>query len=102
IYDEGDREGLVRRLLEQKGHSPKTFTPRAVASVISAAKNRMQGPEDLAASSPFDRLARVSSEVYAALGPAMRDANAMDFDDLMLHPLALFREHPDRLLAWGR
>ncbi|MBP2646862.1 MAG: UvrD-like helicase [Gemmatimonadetes bacterium] len=100
IYDEDDREALVRRLLEQKGHSPRTFTPRAVASVISAAKNRMQSPEDLAASSPFDRLAKVAADVYAALGPAMRDANAMDFDDLMLHPLALFREHPDRLAAW--
>ena len=100
IYDEDDREALVRRLLESKGHSPKTFTPRAVSSVISAAKNRMQSPEDLAASSPFDRLAKVAAEVYSALGPAMQAANAMDFDDLMLHPLALFRDHPDRLSAW--
>jgi DNA helicase-2/ATP-dependent DNA helicase PcrA len=100
IYDEDDREALVRRLLESKGHSPKTFTPRAVSSVISAAKNRMQSPEDLAASSPFDRLAKVAADVYAALGPAMQAANAMDFDDLMLHPLTLFREHPDRLAAW--
>ncbi len=87
IYDEDDREALVRRLLESKGHSPKTFTPRAVSSVISAAKNRMQSPEDLAASSPFDRLAKVAADVYSALGPAMQAANAMDFDDLMLHPL---------------
>jgi DNA helicase-2/ATP-dependent DNA helicase PcrA len=61
IYDEDDREALVRRLLEQLGHSTKSFTPRAVASVISGAKNRMQGPEALAASSPFDRLAKVSA-----------------------------------------
>ena len=100
IYDEDDREALVRRLLESKGHSPKTFTPRAVSSVISSAKNRMQGPEDLATSSPFDRLAKVAADVYTALGPAMQTANAMDFDDLMLLPLRLFREHPDRLAAW--
>ena len=100
IYDEDDREALVRRLLESKGHSPKTFTPRAVSSVISAAKNRMQSPEDLAASSPFDRLAKVAADVFTALGPAMQAANAMDFDDLMLLPLRLFREHPDRLAAW--
>ncbi len=100
IYDEDDREALVRRLLESKGHSPKTFTPRAVSSVISAAKNKMQSPEDLAASNPFDRLAKVAGDVFSALGPAMKSANAMDFDDLMLHPLTLFREHPDRLAAW--
>ncbi len=100
IYDEDDREALVRRLLESKGHSPKTFTPRAVSSVISSAKNKMQSPEDLAASNPFDRLAKVAADVYTALGPAMQAANAMDFDDLMLLPLRLFREHPDRLAAW--
>ena len=32
--------------------------------------------------------------------PALKAANAMDFDDLMLHPLTLFREHPDRLAWW--
>ena len=37
--------------------------------------------------------------MYAALGPALKAANAMDFDDLLLHPLTLFREHPDRLRA---
>ncbi len=102
IYDEDDREGLVRRLLEQKGHSTKNFTPRAVASVISAAKNRMQGPDELEAASPFDRLAKVAADVFRSLGPAMQQANAMDFDDLMLMPLKLFKEHPDRLEAWRR
>jgi DNA helicase-2/ATP-dependent DNA helicase PcrA len=97
IYDEDDRLALVRRLLEQRGHSPKTFTPRGVSSVISAAKNRMISPETLAQSSPFDRFTTVAADVYAALGPALKAANAMDFDDLMLHPLALFEQHPDRL-----
>jgi DNA helicase-2/ATP-dependent DNA helicase PcrA len=100
IYDEDDREALVRRLLERLGHPTKTFTPRAVASVISAAKNRMQGPEALLQASPFDRLAKVAADVFQAMGPALKAANAMDFDDLMLHPLTLFREHPDRLAAW--
>ena len=101
IYDQDDSVSLVRRLMEQRGHSTKTFTPRAVQSVISGAKNRMQSPESLQASAGFDRLAAVAADVYGALGPALRAANAMDFDDLLLHPLTLFREHPDRL-AWYR
>ncbi len=100
IYDEDDREALVRRLLEQRNHSTKTFPPRAVAALISAAKNRMQSPAELEASLPFDRLARVAAEIYTALGPALQAANAMDFDDLMLHPLDLFRRFPDRLEAY--
>ncbi|CAN5777425.1 DNA helicase PcrA [soil metagenome] len=100
IYDEDDRLSLIRRLMEQRGHSTKMFPPRAVQSLISAAKNRMVPPSELAAGSPFDRLAVVAADVYAALGPALKAANAMDFDDLMLHPLTLFREHADRLRAY--
>jgi DNA helicase-2/ATP-dependent DNA helicase PcrA len=99
IYDEDDRLSLIRRLMEQQGHSTKLFAPRAVQSIISAAKNRMVPPSELAAGS-FDRIAQVAAEVYAALGPALKNANAMDFDDLLLHPLTLFREHPDRLRAY--
>ncbi len=102
IYDEDDRLGLVKRLQEQRGHSTKLFTPRGVAALISTAKNRMQSPAELAAAAPFDRFAQVAADVYAALGPALRAANAMDFDDLLLHPLTLFDQHPDRLEAYRR
>ena len=99
IYDEDDRLSLIRRLMEQQGHAVKQFPPKAVQSLISAAKNRMVPPSELASGS-FDRLVQVAAEVYAALGPALKAANAMDFDDLLLHPLTLFREHPDRLRAY--
>ena len=101
IYDEDDRLSLIKRLMDQRGHSTKMFPPRAVQSLISAAKNRMVPPSELAAGvSPFDRLAQVAADVYGAMGPALKAANAMDFDDLLLHPLTLFREHPDRLRAY--
>ncbi len=100
IYDEDDRLSLIRRLMDQQGHSVKQYPPKAVQALISGAKNRMTPPSQLASGSPFDRLSQVASEVYAALGPALKAANAMDFDDLLLHPLTLFREHPDRLHAY--
>ena len=49
IYDEDDRLSLIKRLMEQRGHSTKMFPPRAVQSLISAAKNRMVPPDELAA-----------------------------------------------------
>ena len=97
IYDEDDRLSLIRRLMEQQGHSTKLFPPKLIQSLISAAKNRMTGPDELAGASPFDRPAQVAADVLRALGPALKAHNAMDFDDLMLHPLTLFRERPDRL-----
>ncbi len=97
IYDETDRLALIKHLLEHRGYSPKTFTPKALQAIISGAKNRMVPPSELAASAGFDRLTAVAAEVYQDLGPSLQRRNAMDFDDLLLHPLKLFREHPDRL-----
>jgi DNA helicase II / ATP-dependent DNA helicase PcrA len=101
IYDQDDSESFIKRLLEQRGHSPKANPPRVIHAIISGAKNRMLLPEELGATadSPLERLA---AEIYAALGPALRQANAMDFDDLLLFPLTLFAEHPERLAYWQR
>jgi len=102
IYDEDDSLSLVKRLMEQRGHSTKLFPPRAVAALVSHAKNRMLDPAELAAGAPFDRLSQVASDVYGAMAGALKAANAMDFDDLLLHPLTLFDQHPERLEAYRR
>ena len=101
IYDQDDSESFIKRLLEQRGHSPKTHPPRVIHAIISGAKNRLVLPEELGASADGP-LERVAAEIYAALGPALRQANAMDFDDLLLFPLTLFAEHPERLAYWQR
>ncbi len=100
IFDEDDRLALIRRLLEERNVSPKLFPPRAVQAVISSAKNRMMAAEQLGAIAGFDRLTQLASELMGPLAAALKRQNAMDFDDLMLHPLTLFREHPDRLAWW--
>ncbi|PYP54369.1 MAG: ATP-dependent DNA helicase PcrA, partial [Gemmatimonadetes bacterium] len=99
IYDSDDSEALVKRLLEARQLSTKVYPPRTIHGLISSAKNRMLSPEELGAraDTPF---VKVAAETYAALGPALKQANAMDFDDLLLHPLTLFREHPERLAYW--
>jgi DNA helicase II / ATP-dependent DNA helicase PcrA len=101
IYDQDDSESFIKRLLEQGGHSPKAHPPRAIHAIISGAKNRLLLPEELGASAESP-LERVAAEIYARLGPALKQANAMDFDDLLLLPLTLFGEHPDRLAYWQR
>jgi DNA helicase-2/ATP-dependent DNA helicase PcrA len=101
IYDADDSEALVKRLIEARQLSPKAYPPRTVHAVISSAKNRMLQPEELGGGAQADTpLVRVAADIYAALGPALKQANAMDFDDLLLYPLALFREHPERLAYW--
>src|SRR5258705_5709007 len=99
IYDVDDQQALIKHLLEHRGVSPKAYPPRALQGVISGAQNRMLLPEELGAQADSP-LARVAADVFQALGPALKQANAMDFDDLLLHPLVLFREHPERLAYW--
>jgi DNA helicase-2/ATP-dependent DNA helicase PcrA len=96
IYDEDDRLAVVKRLLERLGHSPKTYPPRLVASLISRAKNQLVSAPEMGEAAD-DAPSRVAAAVYAELGAALQGANAMDFDDLLLHPLTLFARHPDRL-----
>ena len=101
IYDEDDRLSLIKRLMEQRGHSVKMFPPRAVQAIISAAKNRMVSPSDAGRGRRRSiALPKWPPTCIGAMGPALKAANAMDFDDLLLHPLTLFREHPDRLRAY--
>ena len=100
IFDEEDRLEVVKRLLEERNIPQKIFPARAVQAVISSAKNRMIGPEELAVSAGFDRLVQIAAELMTPLAGELRRMNAMDFDDLMLHPLTLFRECPDRLAWW--
>ena len=96
IYDEDDSEALVRRVIDDLGLPPKMYSARAVRYEISRAENAMTGPETYASESADPWHANVA-RVYAATVRALKRANAMDFDDLLLHPLELFTQHPDRL-----
>jgi DNA helicase-2/ATP-dependent DNA helicase PcrA len=102
IYDQDDSVGLIRRLLDECNHPVKLYPPKVIQNIISGAKNRLQAAQDLERSAPHDPVVRVAADVYVALQRALKTANAMDFDDLMLHPLTLFREHPDVLARWQR
>ena len=101
IYDEDDSQALIKRMLEQRGHSPKAFPPRQLAGIISAAKNALLTPPEFASRAETP-IALVAADIYGGLGAALKQANAMDFDDLLLHPLALFAAHPERLAYWQR
>jgi DNA helicase-2/ATP-dependent DNA helicase PcrA len=99
IYDEDDVEALVRRLVDDLGLPPKLYGARGVRHEISRAKNAMEAPEAYAQEAADPYHANVA-RVYAAMGAALRRANAMDFDDLLLHPLTLFTEQPATLARY--
>ena len=96
IYDDADSRRLVEIVCRELDIDTKKLSPRSILGQISQAKSRQQGPREYraAALTIFDR--RVA-DVFDRYQERMVAANAMDFDDLLLNTVRLFREHPDVL-----
>jgi len=91
VYDAGDTEGLVKRILkDQLRLDLKRWPPRAVHSAISAAKNELITAEQYAKTAS-DLFEQIVADAYPLYQKALRDANAFDFDDLLVKPVELFR-----------
>jgi DNA helicase-2/ATP-dependent DNA helicase PcrA len=99
IYDQDDSLAVVKRLMERHGVSPKLYAPRAVQGAISDAKNALVSPSEYEslAMNPFSRTV---APIYRDLDDALRLANAVDFDDLLVLPVRLLRENPKQLAAY--
>jgi len=96
IYDQADAVRLTGYVIRDLGLDAKRFTPRGVHGLISLWKNELVDPAAAAAKAEniFDRK---HADVYAEYQARLERAGAMDFDDLLLNVVRLFREHPDVL-----
>ncbi len=94
IYDESDQLRLVKSVLKELGVSDPTYSPRAVMSRISNAKNRYGEPRGWSheTSGEEDQKTAMVCERYEK---QLRQANALDFDDLLLKTIELFGKFPD-------
>ncbi len=92
IYDSSDQQAVMKQLVKEHQLDDNTYQPRAVLAKISHAKNRMEGPDTFANSwNPRDREV---ARLYEAYQKALQDANALDFDDLLLKVVELFDHVP--------
>ena len=88
IYDSSDQVAVVKQVLRELNIDDKFVPPRLALSRISHAKNRMEGPESLRGT--YDVRAEHVAKIYEKYITALRDANALDFDDLLLKTVELF------------
>jgi len=96
IFDEEDQLSLIKRSLQEVGLDPKQYAPRAIASAISAAKSRMLTPADYIQQSQsyFDE---VVGRVYERYQQLLTESSGLDFDDLLMKTVWLFRNSPEIL-----
>src|SRR5262249_44699493 len=90
-YDSTDQLTVMKQALRQIGADESAVQPRLALSRISQAKNRMEGPEVFTANSWHPRDAQIG-KLYELYARALRDANALDFDDLLLKTVELFEK----------
>lgn len=105
IYDTADSKSLLRSIIKEMGLDEKVYKPGTVQARISNAKNQLVSPAgyannkeayegDCAAKMPAIR------DIYRRYWERCRQADAMDFDDLLFYTFLLFRDHPDVLARY--
>ena len=94
IYDEADSLRMVKRCVEEAGVDPKRFPPRAIKNAISGAKSQLVDAEAYAQAQGSFFEENVA-DVYRLYEKRMLEANAMDFDDLLLRTVNLLELFPD-------
>lgn len=100
IYDDDDSEGLLKRIIHELNLDDKQFKPRVMMQHISGAKNALVDPEEYALKYVTDSVTNTVSRIYKIYNTRLFQSNAMDFDDLLMKPVELFRQYQDRLAYW--
>lgn len=93
IYDSTDQLSVMKQALREIGMDDSTLQPRLALSRISHAKNRMEGPEVFTANAWNPKDAQIG-KLFEMYVQRLKDANALDFDDLLLKTVELFDKAP--------
>lgn len=95
IYDEEDSLKVLKRILKSLNISEKELTPKTIRHAISRLKNELQDPSEI--ENDGSLLSKILPDAYKQYQAQLREANAVDFDDLLYLPVQLFLQHKDVL-----
>ena len=96
VIDSDDSLTVVKKILKDKNIDPNKFNPRAIRSKISTLKNELKTP-DIYKREVSDVFEEVVLDVYLKYQSILQENNSVDFDDLLILPIKLFKEKPDIL-----
>ena len=103
IYDDDNQKSAIKRAMDQLGFSAEDYPPRSVRAQISHAKNNGITADNMEAEAELSRDPdrKDVAAIFRAYETMLRNANALDFDDLLLRAVELLREHPKVREAWN-
>ena len=94
IYDSADSQRLIALVCKDLNLDPKRYPPRQFAATISNAKNELLGPADFL-NSTSNQYEQICADVYSLYQKRLGQANAMDFDDLIMKTVEVMQRFPD-------
>ncbi|MGB3262007.1 DNA helicase PcrA [Paenisporosarcina sp.] len=98
ILDTTEQLTVIKRILKDQNIDPKKYDPRSMLNAISSAKNECIDAETFASQmNQFNPFEKTASEVYTAYDKRLRKNQSLDFDDLIMTTLTLFKRVPDVL-----
>lgn len=97
IYDSDDSQRMIKSVMAELEIPEKNFPPKSVLSAISAAKDKLESPKHMLEKAENDYRAKMISRIYALYQMRMKEANALDFDDIILLTVMLFESYPEIL-----
>jgi DNA helicase-2/ATP-dependent DNA helicase PcrA len=97
IYDMSDSKNLVKQILQENNYDIKDIKPRAIQRRISDAKNELINPGQYLERFVHSTIDDITAKIYKIYAIRLKENNAMDFDDLLIKPIELFKEYPEML-----
>jgi DNA helicase-2/ATP-dependent DNA helicase PcrA len=102
ILDTDDQIRLLKQVIQAEGLDDKRWAPRTFAHMIDGWKNKGFGPKDIPEGDARAFANGKGRELFAAYQDRLKTLNAVDFGDLLCHPIRIFRDHPDVLAEYHR
>ncbi|SDX97010.1 DNA helicase-2 / ATP-dependent DNA helicase PcrA [Evansella caseinilytica] len=101
ILDSSDQLTVIKRIMKEQNIDLKRYEPRSILGTISSAKNELKTPQeyDKTANGPYENTV---SAVYEAYQNELRKNQSLDFDDLIMMTIKLFKEEPEVLEYYQR
>jgi DNA helicase-2/ATP-dependent DNA helicase PcrA len=94
ICDSDEQLSLMKRIMGNLEIDPKRYNPRSMLSKISKLKTALIWPDDY---SPHEYMEKLVAKLYGHYQNGLREMNALDFDDLIVLTVKIFKEHPEIL-----
>lgn len=100
IFDESDRQSAVKRACKQLMVDEKSFPPKVLSGIISSAKNEMTSPAEFASMAGSSPAQRTAAQVFPLYEKVLKEASALDFDDLISRTAQLLQTQPEIRKKW--